>query len=345
MKGVNLALYLVLAVVLIGLGIVFYNKIKSWSCVSDPFGCMSKKSDLEAAAECLMSTCLYGCASPETKSIKGDKFDCNNYCENNKKIIDLILDDDKLCGFQFPIEIQIPEEKTMKVDKKTIHKNYQCIFKFDGNPNTIRTLISSFNLLSADQWMIGIEHFDDSNYQDATTLSCPTSLEEKSSVEVKGLKTLYIYGDLTPFYPFVEENNPIPFTNAPMTFVTQKPLYTEIGVNEERKINLAIGKYYPLEKNYGLIIKNVGKWTSSCGNNYNPPCPSGEEIKICIKALCDDKTETIEICSQNDLNTQILICNGKYTLTPTSLPNDISNSKTTGNWEFVPYTFSVKRNS
>jgi hypothetical protein len=349
MKGINLALYFVLAVVLIGLGIVLYNKISSWSCINDPFGCTGRKSDLEAAIECVMTICVNECGSSEVKSIKGENFDCNSYCEQNKDIINFIYNSGqnpgRFCGFQFPIKIEIPKGKTMEVDKRTISQDYVCFLKFSDNPkNIIKNLID----LPMTNKILAIKNFEDGIYSTSKNNNlCPPFIgEEIDGFKIKGKKILYVYGDNTPFTS--EDGLIYGYSSSPITFISDELLYDDVKVNEEREITLKFREYYPLDNGYGLIIRDAVYFSNNCGDSYEPKdknCDSSD-WKICLDAFCGGKIENKIICSITDTQqqTEVEVCSGKYKLKPLVLPSsafDRISDPSSG--KFTPYVFSITR--
>lgn len=348
MKGINLAMYLVLAVILIGVGIVFYTKIRGWSCVSDPFSCGGKKSDLEAAAECVMAVCYHGCESPQVKSIKGESFDCNSYCEQNQELVNFIYNSGnnpgRFCGFQFPIKIEIPEGKTMRVDKKTISQDYQCFFKFDGSLDSIKNMINAWSKVSYKS--LGVKDFGDSTYFETKKFPCLPPLKEIDGFEIKGKKTLYVYGDIMPFV--AEDGIIFSAITFPITFITDDVFYHDIRVNEEKKITLKFREYYPLEKNYGIIIRDAVYPSKTCGDTYEPNDKDNDKCdfnywKVCLDAFCNGKIENKEVCITNERNELELDICGKYKIKPLSLPSFPENKVSDVSGRFTPYTFSVYR--
>ena len=124
MKGLNnLTTYFILALILIALGLIFFNKIRSWACFINPFFCYQSK--LEIAMECARVRCIKGCNHPMIEKLKKDDFDCKKFCFK-----DWQDKNGKICNersYQFPIEVNLNEDKEYTKEKLEVN----CIIPKD----------------------------------------------------------------------------------------------------------------------------------------------------------------------------------------------------------------------
>jgi len=118
MKGSNnLTIYFILALILIALGLYFFNKIRSWACFINPFFCYQSK--LEIALECARLRCIEGCDHPMIERLKKDDFDCKNFCSR-----DWQDKNGKICNersYNFPLRVNLNEDKEYTKEKLEVN--------------------------------------------------------------------------------------------------------------------------------------------------------------------------------------------------------------------------------
>ncbi|MEM5776895.1 MAG: hypothetical protein QXJ06_00410 [Candidatus Aenigmatarchaeota archaeon] len=116
----NITIYLVLGVILIFIGVLFYSKVKEWSCFINPFFCY--KSKLQIAVECSYYRCIKGCESPIIEKLKLSDFECKSFCPPEWRD-----SDEKICNeksYEHPVIVKINDNK--KYNKEDF--DVECIF-------------------------------------------------------------------------------------------------------------------------------------------------------------------------------------------------------------------------
>lgn len=113
MKGESIVVYFVLTIIVLAIGLIFFNKVKNWVCFLNPFLCY--KTKLEMALQCSMVRCLEGCDSPMIKKLERGDFKCSNFC--SEAWTDTT---GKICNeksYAYPVVVNLDEDKEYTKDQ------------------------------------------------------------------------------------------------------------------------------------------------------------------------------------------------------------------------------------
>ncbi len=331
MKGeTNLVIYFVLAVALIAIGLLFFNKLQSWKCVSNPFEC--QKNKLLISSVCVFERCVKGCEDPATKALQYQDFSCAQTCEK-QTFLEFVKQKENTfnydyCGLQYFVKFDIKDEELLKITIDEI-KNYfkdsenyfECIVVYGIEKQTnIQDILK--NEVQSNQGKIYVDRNIIEEFDESKNKKCDLpgdNYKEAYSITIKGPLTLYFSGGGEIFFVQKDANGAnFVDTNPYLIFLTNEKYYKDV---QEGQIEFRINRYYPLDEKNGIIFVAT---RDACGLG-------GEKINIYYD--CDGKINGPEsICADGQTQIEKEIC-GKYIIESDSLY--LSN-------ELSPLIFNIK---
>ncbi|MBU5690167.1 MAG: hypothetical protein QXM68_03545 [Candidatus Aenigmatarchaeota archaeon] len=296
MKGLSLMLSLILALVILGIGLLVFNKIKNWRCFGNIFEC-GESAKLILSANCVYTRCLKGCNDKDTISLQTNDFNCQNTCDK-ASFLDLVKSDSSIvfdysyCGLQYPIPVDLTNEaeSRRKISLKDF-KTFDCIVLYnDRADNTFDDVFNdnpfpSMNVIFIDGSIV-------ENYEELKSGNCVTGLPIESkykqidNVVIKS-GIIYSYGGADNFIVSVSyPSASVKQLDGTKIFLSDIYYYNQFNSNS---IAFIPGRYYPLDATNGIVfaIQSVSlsqcsslKYYYHCGNQVQSGSIDHPELPV-----------------------------------------------------------------
>lgn len=306
MKGITLAVILVLAIVVLSLSLLIFNKLQKWECYTNVFKCQ-KKIGISDYVNCIYYRCLNGCDSSDAMKIAlDDDALCKDTC-SKKWFFDKVKSENTnfnyaYCGLKFPLYFDLKNRGITLNDVKYIDciilynsNNFEQIFDIESPGPLSDSVVKDKRILFIDRSIV--ENYEEIKNGECSALSGFVQADNVKLID----EYAYVFGTSENFIFKYFDDGSAELKELPNTriFLSSKT-YNEV---KPGTIAFRLNIYQPLDNQNGIIFiqsrtGNSCKYYYHCGsevengeiNNIIPD----SEFEICnkyrfkLKGMCSN---------------------------------------------------------
>ncbi|MEM5878352.1 MAG: hypothetical protein QXF12_05745 [Candidatus Aenigmatarchaeota archaeon] len=254
MKGMSFSVKLILAVVVLAVGLLIYNKLQSWKCYDNLFNC-AKKIEIDNYVDCVYRRCNYGCDNDQASLIAlDDDVVCRDTCYK-KWFLDQVDRDNEIyfsysyCGLQYPLTVDLQGRSIILKDLK----NVDCIILY--NKNQFESIFDEPGNLIPEKRVLFVDSVIVEEYEEVKNGKC-SIMSNYGFKEIDKVKLVddsaYIYGGSENFiFKYSDLGVELKEIQNLKFFLSSDYYYKEA---QNGKIAFVLGRYYPLDNQNGIVF-------------------------------------------------------------------------------------------